>query len=45
MRMPIPKPRMPLKKTDETMELFLSEPDHVVMFFDEGRFGLQQVMG
>jgi len=27
------------------MKLFLSEQNHVVMFFDEGRFGLQQVMG
>lgn len=38
-------PRRPLKKTAETIAVFLSHPDHDVMFFDEGRFGLQPVTG
>ena len=37
--------RRPLKKTVETMSLFLSQPNTVVMFFDEGRFGLQPNVG
>jgi len=37
--------RMPLKKNAEVMSLFLSQPNTVVMFFDEGRFGLQPNTG
>lgn len=35
----------PLKKTAELVSSFLSEPNSIVMFFDEGRFGLQSVIG
>jgi len=32
------------KKTAELVSSFLSEPNSDVMFFDEGRFGLQSVI-
>ena len=37
--------RRPLKKTAKTMSLFSSQRNTVVMFFDEGRFGLQPTTG
>ena len=45
MRRQIRMPRMSLKKTADAISLFLSEPNNMVMFFDEGRFGLQPVIG
>jgi len=34
-----------LKKTNEIVKDFLSEPDRLVFFFDEGRFGLKPSLG
>ena len=36
---------MTLKKTAELVKSFLSKPNRLVFFFDEGRFGLQPVIG
>lgn len=36
---------MPLKKTAERVEQFLSQPGRLFFFFDEGRFGLKPTLG
>lgn len=41
----ISKPKNPLKKTHEELKDFLSDPDTMVFFFDESRFGLQPCLG
>ena len=45
MQKQITKNRRSLKKTADIVGMFLSEPNRDVLFFDEGRFGLQPVTG
>ena len=37
--------RRPLKKTADAIKEFLSQPERLVFFFDEGRFGLMPQVG